>query len=161
MPEAVATNRNEARVQQRIAELEALAADDTTRGDSPRLVNALLAEWRAHLRAMRDRSEALSPAIAERAAQTPLPASSARGAPGGAGSSVAEPRVSRLDLDRADQELAEVRGHVDYLEALVAQDMRWGNPTKRSRDLLAGHREHLHQLLSRRTAMFIAFVTGQ
>ena len=102
-----------------------------------------------------------TPAIAERAAQTPLPASSARGAPGGAGSSVAEPRVSRLDLDRADQELAEVRGHVDYLEALVAQDMRWGNPTKRSRDLLAGHREHLHQLLSRRTAMIIAFVTGQ
>jgi len=45
MAEAVATNRNEARVQQRIAELEALAADDTTRGDSPRLVNALLAEW--------------------------------------------------------------------------------------------------------------------
>ena len=39
------------------------------------------------------------------------------------------------DLDRLDQELAEVRGHVDYLEALVARDMRWGNPTKRSRDL--------------------------
>ena len=161
MAEAAATNRNIARVQERIAELEALAVDDTFHGNSPRLVDALLAEWRAHLRAMRDRPEALPPAIAEPASPAPPAAASVRGAPGDGRSSVAAPRVSRADLDRVDRELTEIRGQVDHLEALVAQDMRLGHPTKRSRDLLAAHREHLHQLLSRRTAMFVAFVTGQ
>ena len=150
MAEAVATNRNMTRVQERIAELEALAGDDTSHGDSPRLVDALLAEWRAHLRAMRERADALPRVLAEPPAQTPPPKSS-----------VADTRVSRVDLDRVDRELAEVRVQVDHLEALVTQDMRLGNPTKRSRDLLAAHREHLRQLLSRRTAMFVAFVTGQ
>ena len=160
-PEPIATDRNIARVQARITELEALSADDATNGDSPRLVNALLAEWRAHLSAMQERRDALPRAIPEPPRRTPSPASTARSSPNAAGFAANDIRVSRVDLDRLDQELAEVRGHVEYLEAVVARDMRWGNPTKRSRDLLAAHREHLHQLLSRRTAMFVAFVTGQ
>ena len=47
------------RVRKRIAELEALAADNTRHGASPRLVRALVAEWRSRLGEMERRRDAL------------------------------------------------------------------------------------------------------
>ena len=46
-------------VQKRIAELEALAADNTRHGASPRLVRALVAEWRSRLGELERRRDAL------------------------------------------------------------------------------------------------------
>ena len=48
-----------ARVRKRVAELEALATDDTRRGASPRLVRALVTEWRSRLQEMERRRDAL------------------------------------------------------------------------------------------------------
>jgi len=48
-----------ARVRKRIAELQALASDDARRGASPRLVRALVAEWRSRLQEIERRRDAL------------------------------------------------------------------------------------------------------
>ena len=48
-----------ARVRKRIAELEALACDNTRHGASPRLVRALVTEWRSRLEEIQRRRDAL------------------------------------------------------------------------------------------------------
>jgi len=58
-PEVAIIDSDIARVRKRIAELEALAADDTRRGASPRLVRALVAEWRSRLGELERRRDAL------------------------------------------------------------------------------------------------------
>jgi len=72
-PEVRAVTRDIARVRRRIAELEALARDDTEHGASPGLVHGLVAEWRARLRAMQDRRDVLLRTISDPNRQTPSP----------------------------------------------------------------------------------------
>ena len=48
-----------ARVRKRLAELEALATDNTRHGASPRLVRALVTEWRSRLEEIQRRRDAL------------------------------------------------------------------------------------------------------
>jgi len=57
--EAASLESDIARVHKRVAELEALASDDARRGASPRLVRALLTEWRSRLQEMQRRRDAL------------------------------------------------------------------------------------------------------
>ena len=72
-PEVRAVTRDIARVRRGTAELEALARDDTEHGASPGLVHGLVAEWRARLRAMQDRRDALLRTISDPNRQTPSP----------------------------------------------------------------------------------------
>ena len=73
-PAVRAVARDIARVRRRIAELEALAADDTPNGASLELVQGLAEEWRARLRAMENRRDTLLRTISDPDRQTPLPA---------------------------------------------------------------------------------------
>ena len=57
--EVVNLDSDIARVRKRIAELEALPTDDTRRGASPRLVRALVTEWRNRLQEIERRRDAL------------------------------------------------------------------------------------------------------
>ena len=74
-PEVRAVSRDIARVRRRIAELEALAGDDTEHGASPALIHGLVAEWRARLRAMQDRRDALLRTISDPKILSPSSAS--------------------------------------------------------------------------------------
>ena len=58
-PEVAGLDSDIERVRKRIAELEALAADNTRHGASPRLVRALVAEWRSRLGELERRRDAL------------------------------------------------------------------------------------------------------
>jgi len=63
--ELAAIERDIALARARIAELRALALDDSPHGASPALVRALVAEWRGRLYAIEERREALLRRICE------------------------------------------------------------------------------------------------